>query len=258
MSPSRKTATIKRRLTGGFSLLELTVVMVILGVLFSGGTTLMLSLIEQQSREATELRLNAVQKALLNYASAYGHLPCPADLRDNFGSASYGNGTGSGDVAPGNCSAATYSHVNGSGQTTVEGLVPIKQLSLPDEYAVDGYGRRFFYIVSQHMTAANALADHPAGPTAGTIIVLGDTMAPLEGRAVYALISAGKNGHGAFSRDGGAARVDAGSADAAEQENCAWNGVSSTFNETVVQKRITAGYDDITRFLRRESLGYAL
>lgn len=63
---------------GGFTLLELAVVLIIVGLL-SGGLMLSLSArLEAVARSETQSRLNEARDALLGFAAANGRLPCPA------------------------------------------------------------------------------------------------------------------------------------------------------------------------------------
>ena len=63
---------------GGFTLVELAIVLIIVTLLTSG---LMMSLMAQQEMMAsaeTQRRLNEARDALLGFAAANGRLPCPA------------------------------------------------------------------------------------------------------------------------------------------------------------------------------------
>lgn len=69
---------LTKAMQGGFTLVELAIVLVIVALL-SGG--LMMSLMAQQESIATsetQRRLNEARDALLGYAAANGRLPCPA------------------------------------------------------------------------------------------------------------------------------------------------------------------------------------
>lgn len=82
----------KKRNQGGFSLLEMAVVLVILGLLLGG---LLGPLSEQQRNKAqnqVEQQLIEIENALLGFAAANGRLPCPASAASNGDEARNGAG----------------------------------------------------------------------------------------------------------------------------------------------------------------------
>ncbi|MBF0156705.1 MAG: type II secretion system protein [Magnetococcales bacterium] len=65
------------RHAGGFTLIEIAVVLVIFGSLMGGALTMMHTLREKNARERTAHSLDQVQEALLWYAAQNRRLPCP-------------------------------------------------------------------------------------------------------------------------------------------------------------------------------------
>lgn len=131
--------------------------------------------------------------------------------------------------------------------TFAAGTVPVKTLGLPDEYALDGYGRRIMYVVDKRATrpystytASPPTVSTPPVPTLssapnscnalqsqglkGAIRIFEDNNSPSDGvietdvldYTMWALISYGKAGHGAFPANGStvANRINAGGSDA--------------------------------------------
>jgi prepilin-type N-terminal cleavage/methylation domain-containing protein len=68
-----------RSVSRGFTLVEMAMVLVIMGLLLGGGLTLLSTQIEQQKVKGTERQLEEVKEALIGFALANGRLPCPAD-----------------------------------------------------------------------------------------------------------------------------------------------------------------------------------
>ena len=62
----------------GFTLVELAIVLVIVGVLLGGFIGTLASRIESTQRSNTQEQLEDIKLALLGYAGAQGRLPCPA------------------------------------------------------------------------------------------------------------------------------------------------------------------------------------
>jgi prepilin-type N-terminal cleavage/methylation domain-containing protein len=76
--------------TNGFTLLEIAIVMVIIGILAGGGVGLMRMLTERKARNATVDYLQQVRTALVSYAANNGRLPwadSDADGAENSGAA---------------------------------------------------------------------------------------------------------------------------------------------------------------------------
>lgn len=77
-------ARVAARGQSGFSLIELAVVLVIIGLLVGGGIAA-LDVTAQQSRRSEQQRqLAEVREALYGFAISEGRLPCPVDLDDNY------------------------------------------------------------------------------------------------------------------------------------------------------------------------------
>jgi type II secretory pathway pseudopilin PulG len=121
-------------------------------------------------------------------------------------------------------------NVNLTFYTVVAGMVPFKTLGLSEEYALDGYGRRMMYVVDQraatpgnkttngstnvhHITSApNSCRALQNNGLKGAIRILNSSTDTLvKDNVMWALISYGKSGHGAFPAQGStiANRIDA-------------------------------------------------
>lgn len=116
----------------GFSLVEMAVVLVILGFVI---TALILPITAQ--REAnflhqTDNQLEIARKALIGFAQTNGRLPCPAI--DGIGK------PGEEQVAGGVCNP---------GQSFADGYLPATTLGITAGFALDGWGHRIRYTVSQ-------------------------------------------------------------------------------------------------------------
>jgi hypothetical protein len=137
-----------------------------------------------------------------------------------------------------------------------QGGVPTQTLRLPDDYAIDGWGRRIKYIVDVPSTALGAFATIPyPDPSGGRLAVFSTYDYPagvnrtlLTNLAAYVLISFGPDGNGAYPRTGGGTPIGAGTLNYDELANCncAWNGSSNggrTYDNSVyIQKAPTTDY----------------
>ncbi len=269
----------------GFTLLELSVVLLILSVMLSGT----LSIVQQEARRSKQAdlktKMDAIETALLNFRRANNRLPCPADgsvamTTQYFGvegaaagtctnGSTYSNGsdlTGDGGtpVAP---DANFYDGVN-----TVGGVIPVRTLGLPDEYMFDPWGGAFTYIADKRMTATYAFFAYPITTTSVGSITVQDgsgnnripTTAYPNDYAIALVMSHGPNGHGAFQLGG--KRRSYGSTNVNELINCHCTSASppanNTFGALFIQSAATTTsstdplqtFDDVVRYYARSNL----
>ena len=239
----------------GFSLLEMSIVLVIVSTVAAGAIAYLAISMERRGLLETQQKLAAIQETLMNYRLAFNRLPCPADRNDAFGSADFGkevnNDTG--------CVDALFV---GSTNTEVRGGdVPVQTLGLPDDYAFDGWGRRMLYITTSVMAADNAfITNGPAAVVTGMMDVFDSSGAAKTDRAVYAVVSHGPNGYGATTRSG--ATVSFLNSNVGENANCGCGlmGVYSGFDEQIYQGVPTGDpassnhFDDVVIYETRASM----
>jgi hypothetical protein len=187
----------------------------------------------QESRLAKQselkTKMDAIEKAIEAYVKRNNFLPCPADGTYAMSAANFGL-TG-GTLGGGTCSnGATY---DGNGNRTADstpptanfylgniagGVVPVRALGLPDEYAIDPWGGKFSYAVDIRFTATRSFYDYSYIDSTGGITVSDDGGNTILTNAIVIVLSHGQNGHGAFQLSG--TRKNAGSTNAHELVNC--------------------------------------
>ncbi len=242
----------RRRFHQGFSLVEISIVLAILSVVLSGILPYITETTKGREVDTTLERLDKIEEAIIQfYIANTARIPCPADPTVAIGTAAFGDGSGNQAATPPTCTAANLlSSGNARG-----GAIPIKQLGLPDEYAFDGWGRKFLYNVDINSTGNSFTAD-------GTLNVKVTRSAAaatdLTATASYVIVSHGSNGHGGYTRSGGATRMSAGSLNEDERENCSiWNDgncATGSYNAIFVKKSPTSGtantstFDDVIRY----------
>ncbi len=221
----------------GFTLVELSVVLIIIAAILGMTMTAGVDVISSARYSATISKMNALDQALMAFRTANDRIPCPADLSQTQGSATYGT--------EGTCTAISggvFVAQNAWGTATAaEGGVPTAALGLPSDFMYDGWGNRFRYAVDTKMTAINAFSLMQAGCVNGAITVYGGPNYPATGNAavttgaIYALISHGANGHGGVTKN--AVVTNAGSLNSDELTNChcTSTGAASTYAPTYVQ-----------------------
>jgi prepilin-type N-terminal cleavage/methylation domain-containing protein len=131
----------------GFTLVEMAIVLLIVGLLLGGLLPTISGQIEQQRRSETRKQLDEIKEALVGYAIINGRLPCPAD--------------GTIPTVPG--------VANGAGQEKSScaasangGVLPWVTLGISE---TDAWGRRFTYRVTPDFADAIATTTYGCTPS---------------------------------------------------------------------------------------------
>lgn len=192
----------------GFSLVELAVVVVIMGMILTMGIKMASSFQDRSAMSLTRSKQLAVKEALISFLAINGRLPCPAS-----GTALTGLEDPTPALPTGICSTPT-------------GIIPFQTLQLPKDFVIDGWERFYTYEVWYGDTPATYCATVPnnailtsdshflgfaTNPRTyhdgdGGCIAIKETK--IDGTAVAtryvaaAIISHGANGFGGFSSKG--------------------------------------------------------
>lgn len=221
----------------GFSLVEMAIVLVILGLILSAAMGASKLARGAEQRRQAEQSLREIEQTLLAFAVRNGHLPCPALI----GASMAKQGDEARDPGSGRC-------------TQVQGEIPWRLLGLP---RLDAWGRAYTYRVSRSFAdlAPASMGDSCAGAatppagmsyllcSAGDITVLGgagdnDVLA----RRIPAIVIS----HGAT---GPAALSGAGQGD--EQRNAS---VGDTFVARPAGSGQADAFDDVVHWLNNERI----
>lgn len=215
----------------GFTLVEMAMVLMIVGLLLGGLIIPLSAQMEQRRATETQKSLEEIREALVGYAVINGQLPCPADPTIPTGGANAG--TPRAGTPP--CTGANST-----------GVVPWVTLGVSE---TDAWGNRFTYRITPDFADAIAAPTYGCAPTTppanasfalcspGTLNVLdaaGGANVALNVPAV--VISHGKNSGGAYTQTG--TQVPA-SANADEQENS-----DGDVDTNYVSHTPTGGFDD--------------
>lgn len=148
----------KDKKESGFTLIEIAVVLVLVGLLLGSFIGSLNQRIESTQREKTKNQLNDIRTALLGFVSARGRLPCPTST------------TGGGFEEPfGGSDVATPC-------TIIHGFVPGKTLGIDGAYNLDNllldvWGNPYRYSVSDRQL--NAFTTAYTAPGAGGMADIG-------------------------------------------------------------------------------------
>ena len=140
MSITNHNIKYSARFQTGFSLIEISIVLVILGLLLGGLMTPMATQIENSRRNETQITLEQLKESIYGYALINGRLPCPDT-----------NSDGAEDRAGNTCSSAS-------------GFLPWSTLAMGN---ADAWGQNFTYRVT------TSFADNVDGTACGGTPTLG-------------------------------------------------------------------------------------
>lgn len=204
----------------GFTLIEMAVVVVIIGILMAAGLKVANVQRDAAAYSATRTKQEAIKQALINYLRNNRRLPCPDsgtgfDDGGNPGVIKFALGTlpdgqENRNIAVGNPYVTTV------GCDTRLGVLPWATLGLARDAAIDGFGNFFTYHVSTSNVAPATADDWNITPVAPAAFATGVTggitrqerfnnaavPTPLAPDAVVVVVSHGKNGLGAYTIKG--------------------------------------------------------
>lgn len=239
----------KRPRIGGFTLVEMAVVVVIIGILMAMGLAMTNSLMQNTQRSTTKDREDYVRDALIAYFTVNHRLPCP-DNGSNVGN------TGRDGVEDRLAGGATPDVL--SNCTTALGTVPYFTLGIAREKALDGFGNFITYRLDNtaprnwHLTltfqSPPGTPRSPCTPVAGLAVY--STPVLQQPLSVVVLISHGPNGLGAWNQGTTNASRNTLPAIAAEQGNTvAAPAAPAGYRAYVYSDAAAAPFDDVVQFL---------
>lgn len=181
----------------GFTLVEIAIVLVVVGLLIGGLITPLSTQLEQRRVTDTQRSMDDTRDALIGFAVRNGYLPCPAISAAN----------GLEDRAGDRCTNERRA-----------GFLPWATLGMPK---LDSWGRVFIYSVTPEFADSAQLfrLATPRDITVATRDAAGNLVAATAPNDIPAVIvSTGRNGYGGFS-DLGVRAVDAGTGNTDEKAN---------------------------------------
>ena len=180
----------------GFTLIEMSFVIILIGLIVSGGLFAFTPMLQKARINQTNASLDQVESALELFVIRNSRLPCPADGSITINGANKANyGIELGGGANGSCTAALANSV-----------IPWKTLGLDEAYSLDGWATRLSYWPSGVLATSNSLTGSTTMIRAGTVYPTGPfltltdvvssqivTPPSVNDEAAYVLVSHGRS-----------------------------------------------------------------
>ena len=235
----------------GFTLIEMAIVSIIVGVVLAAFATPLSLYFKDKKAKITYEGIETATNATMDYLSIQGRYPCPAATNLNRNNPDYGRSTDCGDtsVAAGACANGIcieqnertfINPVTGVAENVTLrvriGALPFRDMGLPEEAAVDGYGMKYKYAVTEVLANPDVTFDASRG---GIDIVDDENNSVItpEKSGHFLLLSSGRDQKGGITRENADIPCDLGSKQA---ENCALS-VNAVFRKGTYSE--VDGYD---------------
>lgn len=163
----------------GFSLIELSIVLVIVGLVIAGMLVPLSAQIDQKNYNETQKAMIEIRDGLIGYASSNGYLPCPDTT---------GDGLEDRDSSTGACLA-----------NPAEGNLPWADLGMGKQ---DAWGQKFRYrVMKDFANSATRFTLASAGSSASLMTIADTSGVTLALRVPAVIVSKGKSGAGAGANE---------------------------------------------------------
>jgi prepilin-type N-terminal cleavage/methylation domain-containing protein len=215
---------VKQAWRKGFTLIEVAIVLVVVGLVISGGLLALSPLLQSSRTSQTNQLMDRIEQSLVLYVIQNGCLPCPAVPANLTGIA---ESSGGGSYT--SCTSAGASPC-----ATSYGVVPWSTLGLSKDEITDPFGSFIDYAPDAALVA----------DASGT---------PQTSAAAYVLISHGPDGSYGYTPSNGAQRPDPNSSTLQSCNKSGQSGCAHGTNYIQADPQTTAAgasnyFDDIVRF----------
>ena len=216
----------KQVLHEGFTLIEICIVIMVIGVLMAAFFPAYGLYVKEVQKKKLEMTFTTVRGALADYIiddpldaadGAEKRYPCPSSLSAQVGTPEYGTENCVLRNAPaGTCSGGVCVVAGSGGRNILIGTVPTRTLGLASADMNDPYGNRLAYAVTADLTVPNAVANLSA---AGSITV-NDEATAITNTGQFVLLSHGRDGAGSYLISGVQNAANCRATNRGDAENC--------------------------------------
>jgi prepilin-type N-terminal cleavage/methylation domain-containing protein len=195
----------------GFTLIEICIAIIVLGLLITPLFRLYDTYLIEKKLNATQRAIEVVTGEMETYKNVHGAYPCPSAMDAARNDAANGRAFNNNvcDAAffaaipqiPGEClnGVCLKSSVRPTTSDIIIGTVPFRDLQMIEQDALDGYGNRLLYAVTQDLTNVATFNSEAGGisiiDSAANKMVANDS-------AMFVLLSFGASKQGGYNKNG--------------------------------------------------------
>lgn len=182
----------------GFTLVETAILIVIGSSILTIALTNLNTHLQEQKYKATREKMVMIDEGIRRYLEENERLPCVATYADGLDTETFGLELSTPDNNGCPPPPLPAGVLQSPDNNVYVGMVPVRTLNLPDEFALDGWGGRITYAVTLSRSRQDTYEAN-----VGAITVLGDNdTTVLANRVDYILISHGASNTGSYSSAG--------------------------------------------------------
>ena len=237
-----------------YTLIELSIVILIISVLMMGGLTITISSLNKAKKISSQNKINEIYNAVGKFLLENKRLPCPANLALTKDSNLYGVESRDGN---------NECNVSISNGNLYYGMVPAKTLNLPLNMGEDDFGGKISYIIDKRFATNfqdNITNKNTGFGTTGSytgIMTIKEKPSSISrtitADAILVILSHGLNKFGAFNNN--STIQNARSSDSDESENDANSSVANGFdNIFIYNSQNSKIFDDVMIFKTRNQI----
>jgi len=234
-----------------FSLIELSIVLLIISILASSALSISTNSIINNKIKVTNDRINQLYKAIGNFLVINGRIPCPASLiKNKINDPNYGKEVGAGA----NC-AGSGVYQSTDNANLVMGAIPVKELGLATEMGEDGFESKFTYMIDKNFANKSNFGISEYEGIITVVEKMGGANQISTSDAILSIISHGSNKFSAFSSKTGEQNIRSTDIDEMENDVGLISGETSNFNNSIISTSNNSDiFDDILFYKTRNQL----
>lgn len=237
---SKMRCKVKFNKIPAFSLIEVSIIMMIAGLLISGYVNWIAPAAKSNAFKfiETQQKIKDINDTIEKFVSLNGRLPCPANPTIQWGSV---------------IGSQLYSAENLSGSICLSniGSVPVSVLGLSPDFMLDAWGRKFTYVTASGLCGTGGCTSATHNNGSALLLNIRDTTLPvgnnISSSAAFLVISHGPAGRGGF-RQSGSQQTGCTSEEA---ENC-----DMTANNIFRMGAVTNNFQHIVFYRNKSDLDY--
>ena len=223
----------------GATLLEMSITILVFGIMIVGIIEFQMSITAKSHVVKTINRMEVLESAINQYIMENQQLPCPAPLKMRTNDLGNGIESRSGSYCLSNPTTGIFENSDG----IFYGMIPAKTLGLSSEYMLDAWLSKIIYVMDGKY--AGKLGFMNSG---GESITIKDSSGEIvTDRAIYLMISTGKNTNGSF-RENFQRNINENYSD---KINVA---TDDSFSKIFMKETLDVGFDDMVMYRSKDEI----